>query len=89
MLPASIAAASGSENGALVPRDALLRYQGSLWVYRLEQGRYRRVELTDARAQADGWFAPSGVRPGDRVAVGGPAVLLFIERGGEPMNEDD
>lgn len=89
VLPASMTAAGGSEAGALVPREALLRYQGSLWVYRLEQGGYRRVELPDARAQADGWFAPSGVQPGDRVAVGGPSVLLFMERGGEPMNEDD
>lgn len=89
VLPASVTATGSSESGALVPRDALLRYQGSLWVYRLEQGGYRRIELNGARAQADGWFAPSGVRPGDRLAVGGPDVLLFIERGGEPMNEDD
>lgn len=89
VLPASLRTASGSESGVLVPREALLRYQGSLWVYRLEQGGYRRVELTDARAQADGWFAPSGVKPGDRVAAGGPGVLLSIERGGAPKNEDD
>ncbi|KKW93306.1 efflux RND transporter periplasmic adaptor subunit [Sphingobium chungbukense] len=89
VLPVSMAGSAG-ESGTLVPRDALLRYQGSLWVYRLEPGGgYRRVELTGARPQAGGWFAPSGVRPGDRVAIGGPAVLLFMERGGEPMREDD
>lgn len=89
VLPASMVAASGTESGVMVPRDALLRYQGGLWVYRVEQGGYRRVELTDARAQGDGWFAGAGVKPGDRVAVGGPAVLLFMERGGEPKSEDD
>lgn len=90
VLPASMAAASGIESGVLVPREALLRYQGGFWVYRAEPGGgYRRVELTDARPEADGWFARAGVKPGDRVAVDGAGVLLSIERGGEAAGEAD
>ncbi|WP_176594101.1 efflux RND transporter periplasmic adaptor subunit [Sphingobium sp. EM0848] len=89
VLPATMAA-NTSENGVLVPREAIIRYQGGLWVYRVEPGGgYRRIELTDARAEAQGWFARSGVKPGDRIASGGLGVLLSIDRGGEPVGEDD
>ncbi|WP_176598598.1 MULTISPECIES: hypothetical protein [Sphingobium] len=94
VLPASMAQTKGKESGVIVPRAALLRYQGGLWVYRAEPGGgYRRVELTDARAQVDGWFVRdglnNGLKPGDRVAADGAAVLLSIERGGEAAGEDD
>ncbi|HKT77451.1 MAG TPA: hypothetical protein VJQ78_12005 [Sphingobium sp.] len=89
VLPVSMAT-NGSESGVIVPRAAILRYQGGLWVYRAEPGGgYRRIELIDARPQADGWFTRRDVRPGDRLAADGLTVLLSIERGGEPMSEDD
>jgi multidrug efflux pump subunit AcrA (membrane-fusion protein) len=89
-LPATLAAPSGRERGGLVPRGALLRYQGGLWAYRAEPvGGYRRIELTDARAESGGWFVRDGLKPGDRVAADGIAVLLSIEHGGEPAGEDD
>lgn len=90
VLPASISAAHGMESGVIVPRAAILRYQGGLWAYRIEPGGgYRRVELIDARAEADGWFIRDALMPGDRVVADGAGVLLSIERGGEPAGEDD
>jgi len=90
VLPVTIAATSGRESGVVVPRGALLRYQGGLWAYRAEPGGgYRRIELTDARAESRGWFVRDGLKPGDRVVADGIAVLLSIEHGGEPAGEDD
>jgi hypothetical protein len=89
VLPATLASTEGSEAGVLVPRNAILRFQGGLWVYRIEpRGGFARVELVDPRAQADGWFAQGGVKPGDRVAADGIGVLLSIERGGTVAEDE-
>lgn len=90
VLPVSMAAASGRESGVLVPRGAILRYQGGLWVYRVEPGGgFRRIELTGARPEADGWFTAQGLKPGDQLAANGLTVLLSTERGGEAAGGDD
>ena len=89
VLPVSMSAGGARESGVIIPRSAILRYQGGLWVYRVETGGYRRVELIEARSEPDGWFVREGLRPGDRVATGGVAVLLSAERGGEAPSEDD
>ncbi|HEX7819716.1 MAG TPA: hypothetical protein VF463_03755 [Sphingobium sp.] len=90
VLPASMATTQGIEAGTLVPRNAILRFQGGLWVYRVDvRGGFARVELLDARPQNDGWFARTGVKPGDRVAADGIGVLLSIERGGSAAAEDE
>jgi hypothetical protein len=58
-------------------------------VYRVDShGGFARVELLDARPQADGWFARSGVKPGDHVAADGIGVLLSIERGGTAAEDE-
>ncbi|HEX7874876.1 MAG TPA: hypothetical protein VF475_18330 [Sphingobium sp.] len=89
VLPVTLAAASGSEGGVIVPRDAILRFQGGLWVYRaVAGGGFARIELIDARPEDKGWFVRTGVKPGDAVAVGGIGVLLSLERGG-PVEEDE
>lgn len=88
VVPASLAGAGSVRAGVIVPRDAIVRTQGGLWVYRAEaEGRFRRVELVDAFATEGGWFVASGLRPGDHVAAGGTAVLLGIEAG--PPPEED
>lgn len=88
VMAASIADTGSLQSGAIVPRDAIVRTRGGLWVYRVEPGgQFRRVELLNATARQDGWFVPTGLRPGDRVATGGTAVLLGIESG--PPTEDE
>lgn len=82
VLPATMAAPSASEAGTLVPRDAILRFQGGLWIYRVTPGGFHRAELMNASPAADGWFVSSGVTAGETVATGGIGVLLAIERGG-------
>lgn len=87
VLPASVAA-SGTEAGILVPREAILRFQGGLWVYHVVPGGFARAELIDARPEANGWFVKSGVAPGEKVAAGGIGVLLSLERGGTAAEDE-
>jgi hypothetical protein len=89
VLPAAVAGGPG-QTGVVVPRDAIVRYQGTLWVYvRKADGRFDRIELIDARPVAEGWFAPSGLKPGSIVAVSGAGSLMAMERGGEAAGDDD
>lgn len=86
---ATMASATGVESGALVPRDAILRFQGGLWIYRqLSRGGFVRAELTGTRPEGAGWFARGGVKPGERIAAGGIGVLLSIERGGTATEDE-
>lgn len=80
----------GAEAGVLVPRDAVLRWRGGLWVY-LQQGTeaFSRTELVGARPTADGWFVPSGLSAGSRVASGAAGTLLAIDRGGGAAPDED
>ena len=88
VMTATIANQGLVRTGVLVPRDAIVRTQGGLWVYRSEgKGLFRRVELKDASAQDAGWFVSAGLRAGDRVVTGGSTVLLGIESG--PPAEDE
>ncbi|MGD9810908.1 MAG: hypothetical protein AB7U35_06175 [Sphingobium sp.] len=77
---ASMSAGDG-ESGVVVPRSAILRADGAMWVYRAgEDGHYERVELKDARAVPDGWLASSGLALGDKVVVSGAGTLFGLER---------
>ena len=89
ILPAS--ADSGAlQTGVLVPRDAIVRYQGALWIYVQKPDQaFDRVELINAIAIADGWFVSSGLAPGTRVAIAGAGSLMAIERGGETSDEEE
>lgn len=74
----------GSETGVIVPRDALVRYGGKVWVYQQTSANsFVRREVADARLENEGWFVSSGMRPGDVVAIEGVGSLLAFERGGE------
>jgi hypothetical protein len=87
-MTATIANKGSVKTGVLVPRDAIVRTQGGLWVYRSEgKGLFRRVELRDASAQDAGWFVSAGLRSGDRVVIGGSTVLLGLESG-PPAEEE-
>lgn len=80
----------GADKGIVVPRDAVLRWRGGLWVYRQDGPEtFKRVELVNARPIAQGWFVPSGLADGSDVVTGAAGTLLAIDRGGGAAAEGD
>jgi hypothetical protein len=86
VLSASVTTAR-SQPGVIVPRSAIVRWQGSQWVYVARGASFERVELVDGRSVEDGWFVPDGLKAADRVVVAGAGTLLAIERGDEAGDE--
>lgn len=74
--------------GVLVPRGALLRYAGQVFVYVAhgEDSFERRVVVLE-RALAEGWLVRTGLTAGERVVVEGAPLLLSAELGA-PEEED-
>jgi hypothetical protein len=72
----------GATNGVLVPRAAIVRAEGGMFVYR-DAGAdgFERVALDGAEPADDGWFLPTDdILPGDRIVVSGAGTLLGLER---------
>lgn len=66
--------------GASVKADAVVRYEGRLWVYvATGSERFERRELRDAVPVPGGWLATTGLDPGTRVVVTGAQLLLSEE----------
>ena len=62
------------------PRAAVVRSEGRAWVYvQLGEPRFRRQVVNLDAPTPGGWFAASGVGPGDRVVVDGAQTLLSEE----------
>lgn len=75
---------SGGEalKGVVVPRTAIVRYQGKAWVYVAadkETFERREVALEHPSADGDGWFVMQGVKAGETVVTTGAAVILSDE----------
>ena len=71
------------QTGVLLPRAALIRYEGSDWAYVLRApGRFERRQVQTPAAEKDGDFVAQGFRAGEQVAVGGVAALFAAEQGG-------
>ena len=85
-LPATIASGS-AEAGTIVPRGALLRQHGDVFVYVASGDRFERHVLTAARPVADGWFTKIDVKPGDMVVTAGAGTLLAAENGAAGEDE--
>lgn len=80
----------GSQPGVMVPRAAVIRWRGGVWVYRRTGAEtFQRVELVDARPTAGGWFVSAGMSAGDQVVVSGAGTLLAIDRGGGAAPDQD
>ena len=63
-------------------RTAVLRYEGSDWVYVAgSAGRFQRRLLQDPAPEAGGLFVARGLRAGETVAVDGVAQLFAAEQG--------
>jgi len=72
---------SGDPRGGVVlPRGALVRYQGSLWAYVSHGGtRFERRLVQNAVPEEAGFFVVDGFSPGDQVVVEGVGGLFAAE----------
>ncbi|WP_226017271.1 hypothetical protein [Novosphingobium sp. FKTRR1] len=83
-LPA-VRLASGRERARsaelLVPRSAIVRVDGGLFVYRAKPGQgFERMSIAAGHAADAGWLVPTGaLHAGDNVAVQGAGTLLGLE----------
>ena len=77
---AHIPAPGGERSGVLIPRAAVIRLFGNMWVYLAEpDGTFIRRQLVDAERVNESWFAVQGFAPGDHVVTAGAQVLLSEE----------
>jgi len=73
--------------GVLVPRSALVQYEGRLWVYiQTKPDRFTRRPVSADVPTAGGLLAAHGFAPGDRIVVTGAQTLLSEEF--KSQNED-
>jgi hypothetical protein len=69
-----------AQRGIIVPRPALLRHEGELFVYvQTDDETFRRTELHAERPLENGWFVRSGLAPNDKVVIAGAQQLLSEE----------
>lgn len=75
------------QTGVVLPRNAVVRFNGATWVYRLGgEESFERVEIALGPPLADGWFLPKGLKPEDKVVTVGAQQVLSEElkaQGGE------
>jgi hypothetical protein len=70
-----------SETGVVLPRSALVRYEGSVWAYvRTGPQSFERRQVGSPQPEAAGVFTAQGFRPGEAVAVHGVAALFAADR---------
>ena len=71
----------GQGTGVVLPRSAIVRYQGSDWAYvRAGPDGFERRIVIGAEPQGDGYFVAQGFAPGEAVAVKGVAALFAADR---------
>lgn len=76
--------------GVLVPREAIVRVDGGLFVWRPRGAdRFERVAIPGAVATEHGWVAPVGpLQVGQPVVVSGAGTLLGLEHAAPVAAED-
>ena len=88
-LRAVVASGSEPKKVLVVPRSALVRHMGGVFVYtKTPEGGYERRPVEVARTLADGVALASGVEAGDQVIVTGAQQLLAAEMFGALGGED-
>jgi hypothetical protein len=71
-----------AKSGVVVPRSAVIRYQGSDWAYVRRAGtRFDRRLLVTSVPEEAGLFVTDGFSPGDEVVTDGVAGLFTAELG--------
>ena len=69
------------QSGVIVPRSALIRYQGSDWAYvKTGPDRFERKLILDPIPEDRGFFVSHGLAPGDLVVVDGVSAVFAIEQ---------
>jgi hypothetical protein len=73
-----------SRPGVLLPRSAVVRFNGATWVY-LQTGEesFQRTEVTLDSPLKDGWFVAKGLKAQDKVVTVGGQQLLSEELKGQ------
>jgi hypothetical protein len=76
-LQALAVAAAGGTAGVLIPTAAVVVSNGQAWCYvQKKAGTFERTPLETNRPLPDGYFASSGVSPGDQVVTSAAGLLL-------------
>lgn len=86
IVPASVAGGP-AKSGLFVPSSAIVRWQGSRWVFRQTGKAFERIELAGGEAVPGGWLVSEDFSAGDRIAVEGAGSLLAAELGGGVKEE--
>jgi hypothetical protein len=73
-----------TQAGVVVPRNAVLRFNGATWIY-LQAGdeSFQRKEIALDRPLGDGWFIREGLKAQDKVVTVGAQQLLSEELKGQ------
>lgn len=73
-----------AQSGVAVPREALLRYEGEVFVYaQTGADTFQRKAIGLERPMDNGWFVREGLKPQDKVVVVGGQQLLSEELKGQ------
>lgn len=77
-------------HGSLIPPNAVLWWQGKLWVYEQSSANtFARYELPAANPVAGGYFVPGQLfPPGTKIVTAGAQTLLSEEFRGNIQEED-
>ncbi|MBI3882622.1 MAG: hypothetical protein HY301_21490 [Verrucomicrobia bacterium] len=68
------------ENGVLVPREAVVRFNGLAWAYvKTGDGTFTRREVESEQLVEGGWFTTHNFKAGDEVVTTGAQQLLSEE----------
>lgn len=72
------------QTGIVLPRAAVVRFNGTTWIY-LQTGEetFERRETTLDSPLADGWFVSKGLKPGDKVVTVAAQQILSEELKGQ------
>lgn len=81
---------SSEKKGVIIPSDAVLWYNGKLWLYKkIEAHTFKRVLLSHYQKYSAGYFVESDLIAGDKIVVTGAQMLLSKELQHHLPNEDD
>jgi membrane fusion protein, multidrug efflux system len=79
-----------AQTGVAIPRSALLRHHGQMFVYvQSDQENFQRREVDPNHPLENGWFIANGLSAGDMVVVAGAQQLLSEELKSQNAAEEE